>query len=248
MRSEPTNLSAKIVFSTKTAAVKDALRSEILDGALPPGSSLLQEEIAARLGVSATPVREAFGLLEAEGLVERRPHKGVVVAVARQLEPLEADVIYRMRHVMEQVALRRLAAGEEPEVLADLEEVLTAAEAARHAADLVEYRQLMSKFHRVLAQGAGSAVLTGFMHQLISHSQFFVTSLTNDGLRSAHRNHRDLVKAVAAGDAKGALEIAQRHLQENLRGARTRGARGQRRSTDPTAPPRPIRHREPIRS
>jgi len=231
-------MSAKILFSTKTAAVQDALRSEILDGALPPGASLLQEEIAARLGVSATPVREAFGLLEAEGLVERRPHKGVVVAVARQLEPLEAEVIYRMRHVMEQVALRRLAAGEEPEVLADLEEVISAAEAARHASDFVEYRQLMSKFHRVLARGSGSAILTGLMHQLISHSQFFVTSLTNDGLRSAHRNHRDLVKAVAAHDAKGALEIAQRHLQENLRGVETPGRRGQRVSTTKRAPSR----------
>jgi len=221
--------------------VQDALRSEILDGALPPGAGLLQEEIAARLGVSATPVREAFGLLEAEGLVERRPHKGVVVAVARQLAPMEAEVIYRMRHVMEEVALRRLAAGEEPEVLADLEEVITAADSARHAADFVEYRHLMSKFHRVLARGSGSVVLTGFMHQLISHSQFFITSLTNDGLRSAHRNHRDLVKAVARGDEKGALEIAQRHLHENLRGVGMPARRARRGSTATTGPAEPLR-------
>ena len=214
---------SKLTFQTKTAAVEEALRSQILDGTLPPGTSLLQEEIAAQLGVSATPVREAFGQLEAEGLVQRRPHRGVVVAVARQLEPREAEMIYRIRHLMEDAAYRRLAAGEEPEVLAELKQIVTDAEAARHAGDFVTYRHLMSRFHRALAGAAGSTTLTGLMHQLISHSQFFVSALTNDGLRRAHRNHAAIVDALAAGKLKVALGVANRHLQDNLRGvARTR--------------------------
>jgi DNA-binding GntR family transcriptional regulator len=217
-------MSSKLAFQTKTAAVEEALRSQILDGTLPPGTSLLQEELAAQLGVSATPVREAFGQLEAEGLVQRRPHRGVVVAVARQLEPLEAEMIYRMRHLMEDAAYRRLAAGEEPEVLAQLKQIVTDAEAARHAGDFVKYRQLMSRFHRALAGAVGSATLTGLMHQLISHSQFFVSALTNDGLRRAHRNHAAIVDALAAGKLEVALGVANRHLQDNLRGVeRTRG-------------------------
>lgn len=214
---------SKLTFQTKTAAVEEALRSEILDGTLPPGASLLQEEIAARLGVSATPVREAFGQLEAEGLVQRRPHRGVVVAVARQLGPLEAEMIYRIRHLMEEAAYRRLAAGAEPEVLAELKQIVTDAEAARHAGDFVIYRHLMSSFHRALAGASGSTILTGLMHQLISHSQFFVSALTNDGLRRAHRNHAEIVNALEAGKLKLAIGVANRHLQDNLRGvARTR--------------------------
>jgi DNA-binding GntR family transcriptional regulator len=58
------------------------------------------------------------------------------------------------------------------------------------------------------------------MHQLISHSQFFVTLLTNDGLRRAHRNHREIVNALTAGNVRLVLEIAQRHLQDNVRGVR----------------------------
>jgi DNA-binding GntR family transcriptional regulator len=212
---------SKLRFQTKTAAVEDALRNEILNGTLPPGSGLLQEEIAARLGVSPTPVREAFGQLEAEGLVERRPHKGVVVAVARQLDPLEAELIYRMRHLMEDAAYRRLASGKEPEVLSELGQINADAELARHSGDFVTYRQLMSRFHRTLARGSGSAILTGLAHQLISHSQFFVTSLTNDGLRRAHRNHRDVVAALSEGNAQLALDIALRHLQDNLSGLKT---------------------------
>lgn len=64
---------------TKTAIVYEALQNAILSGNLQPGEHLRQEEVAARWGVSQTPVREAFRRLEAEGLVEHVPNRGVVV-------------------------------------------------------------------------------------------------------------------------------------------------------------------------
>ncbi|MPZ24184.1 MAG: GntR family transcriptional regulator [Dehalococcoidia bacterium] len=65
---------------SKGEAVWRSLRSAIIDGSLPAGARLRQDEIAARWEVSSTPVREAFRRLEAEGLVELLPHRGVVVA------------------------------------------------------------------------------------------------------------------------------------------------------------------------
>lgn len=64
---------------TKADIVYEALQSAILSGQLEPGERLRQEEIAARWGVSQTPVREAFRRLEAEGLIEHEPNRGVVV-------------------------------------------------------------------------------------------------------------------------------------------------------------------------
>lgn len=64
---------------TKTDSVYAHLRRAIVAGTLSPQTPLRQERIAAGLGVSATPVREAFRRLEAEGLVRRDPHRGVVV-------------------------------------------------------------------------------------------------------------------------------------------------------------------------
>ena len=64
---------------TKTAVVYEALQNAILSGNLQPGEHLRQEEVATRWGVSQTPVREAFRRLEAEGLVEHVPNRGVVV-------------------------------------------------------------------------------------------------------------------------------------------------------------------------
>jgi len=64
---------------TKADIVYEALQSAIIAGLLEPGEHLRQEEIAARWGVSQTPVREAFRRLEAEGLIEHEPNRGVVV-------------------------------------------------------------------------------------------------------------------------------------------------------------------------
>ncbi len=72
---------------TKTDSVYAHLRRAILAGTLSPQTPLRQERIAAGLGVSATPVREAFRRLEAEGLVRRDPHRGVVVAMAKGAPP-----------------------------------------------------------------------------------------------------------------------------------------------------------------
>ena len=64
---------------SKGEAVWKALRSAILDGSIAPGTRLRQDQVAVRWGVSSTPVREAFRRLEAEGLVELLPHRGVIV-------------------------------------------------------------------------------------------------------------------------------------------------------------------------
>lgn len=69
----------KLDRPTKGDSVYDSLQAAILAGHIAEGEHLRQEEVAARLGVSQTPVREAFRRLESEGLVERSPNRGVVV-------------------------------------------------------------------------------------------------------------------------------------------------------------------------
>ena len=64
---------------TKADLVYEALQSSIMSGNIREGEHLRQEEVAARLGVSQTPVREAFRRLESEGLVEHAPNRGIVV-------------------------------------------------------------------------------------------------------------------------------------------------------------------------
>lgn len=203
-------------YTTKSAAVVAALREDILGGALPPGTALQQEEIAHRLGVSSTPVREAFGVLQAEGLLQLRPHRGVIVSLARPVSPSEAEAIYRVRGVIEETALKRLAEGHEPNLLDALEEVVGASESARRAKDFVGYRHCVSEFHRVLARATGSPLLTSVLHTLSAHSQFFVTGLSNQGLRQSQTRHKAMIGALRMGDSKAALSHADHHLAEHL--------------------------------
>jgi DNA-binding GntR family transcriptional regulator len=72
---------------TSSAFVADQLRDAILRGAIPPGTRLRQAQLAHEFGVSTTPVREAFQILQSEGIVESDPHRGVVVR-----RPSAADV------------------------------------------------------------------------------------------------------------------------------------------------------------
>jgi DNA-binding GntR family transcriptional regulator len=81
---------------TKADLVYEALQSSIMAGNIREGEHLRQEEIAARLGVSQTPVREAFRRLESEGLVEHAPNRGIIVrGIPWTPPPSPLDVLAR---------------------------------------------------------------------------------------------------------------------------------------------------------
>src|SRR5687767_9375487 len=84
------------------------LRNAILSGSLPPGARLRQEEVAARLGVSRMPVRQALSILEREGLVKYDAWRGTIVA---PLERSAIDDMYAFRGMVERYVASTLAAG-----------------------------------------------------------------------------------------------------------------------------------------
>src|SRR5690348_4351298 len=95
------NINSPLTKLTVAEQVATALREEITTGQLAAGTRLRQNEIAQRFGVSSTPVREAFGLLQSEGLVQIDPHRGVTVFL-----PSIQDLIehYEIRIALEVLA------------------------------------------------------------------------------------------------------------------------------------------------
>ena len=79
------------------------LRHEILSGAFPPASGLIEEHMTARLGISRAPVREALRQLAEQGLIEHLPRRGVRVA---ELSAADADELFGLRDVLERYALQ----------------------------------------------------------------------------------------------------------------------------------------------
>jgi DNA-binding GntR family transcriptional regulator len=142
---------------SRTARVLEIIRNAILSGELAPGSALVEQELAAQLGVSKTPVREALKTLEGTGLVVMVPYRGAAV---RELTRADAVAIYDLRLLLEPEAVRRsVAAG------ADLS---GAAECLRRArtAGTAERSMANREFHRLLYAGCGNALLVATLDGL----------------------------------------------------------------------------------
>lgn len=200
-------------FLTKKDAVAERLRSEIYRGSLAAGTPLQQEEVAARLAVSATPVREAFRALEAEGLLESRPHHGVVVAGQ---DYADIVAIYEIRIAVEMQALRRAIGQLGPSVLAELEAVLERSRRALAKADLASYRRGNGDFHRTLAAASGSRIYSELGQALITRSTHFAP-LNRERMRHVHAQHAAIAAALRAKKNRRAVQLMEQHLKANLK-------------------------------
>jgi DNA-binding GntR family transcriptional regulator len=110
-----------LVRTTASTAVADRLRSEIQSGRVAPGSTLRQGDVAKRFGVSTTPVREAFHMLQAEGFLRKDPHRGAVVFRPTVEEMRE---VFEMRIVLEQLAISHAIRNITGEDLTELRELI----------------------------------------------------------------------------------------------------------------------------
>src|ERR1700722_10124972 len=100
----PDTAMSSVTVPSRTEAVLDAVRHAILTGRLSPGQSLVETELAAQLGVSKTPVREALKTLAGAGLVTMSPYKGASV---RTVDDALAHSVYDIRLLLEPEAVRR---------------------------------------------------------------------------------------------------------------------------------------------
>lgn len=197
------------------------LLDDIRRGLLPPGSRLRETEIADRLGISRTPVREAIRQLEADGLVMHLPRQGATIRTLDQAEVIE---LYEMRAVLEGTAARltaRVASGVELAELTDLNAELAAAGAGPQAQDLNR------QFHRTLLESARNRFLVKAMSALQKTLLILgPTTLADPGRAAAAvAEHAAVLEALAARDAVAAEAAMRAHVESAL-SARLRGMRG----------------------
>lgn len=203
----------RLSYFTKKDAVAEWLRNEILSGRLKRGTPLLQDEIAKRLSVSPTPVREAFRELEAEGLIISRPHRGVVVS-ERDYEDQKA--VYELRALVEGHVTRIAATNLGVDALKELADLVEQGESALRTADLQTTRVANARFHEVLTGAAGSRVYSDLARSLISQSRYYLP-LSRPRMLEVAQAHSALLRALRARDGEKAQELMERHMRENLR-------------------------------
>ena len=212
--------------SSLSSVVQSELERMILSGELPPGEKLTEVALAARLGVSRGPLREAFRMLEEAGLVRTEKNRGVFV---RDLPVEEAIEIFDLRAAMDELVGRRLAAGIAPAALKEIRGLVDQMEHAVKAKDAHHYHLLNLRFHDRLVELAGNGKLTAIYRKLIKELSLFRRLNLSDGglMPISVGEHRQIVKAIAAGDADAAGKAMFQHVMES----KERTIRNQQRPT-----------------
>ncbi len=197
--------------TTRAAVIAERLRQMITEGELAPGTRLNERSIGDRMGVSRTPLREAFRLLAAEGLIELTPNRGAqVVKLSEQDIRDSFEVMSGLEALSGDLACRRITADEVAEIKALTFEML-----ACHArADLPGYYRLNRAIHDRINRAACNRLLTRVYATLNLRIQNlrFRSNFDRDKWNKAAREHAQMVEALEARDAATLSSILRAHL------------------------------------
>ena len=196
------------------ALVQVEIEQLILRGELAIGQRINESELAVRFGTSRGPIREALRALEESRLVRSEKNRGVFV---REISVAEADEIYDVREVLDQLIGQRVAERVTPERLRSLDAVLTEMDQATDRQDVKSYHSLNLKFHDMLVDFAGNARLTESYRLLTRGLLLFRLRGLQDGGGFAVSNteHRAVVRAVAQRDTARAGQLLRQHAAKS---------------------------------
>lgn len=196
------------------------LRKAIFSGALGVGRSLGEVEIAAQLGVSRGPLREAAQRLVQEGILIAVPGRGMSVAV---IEGEQIADVYEMRLAVEAQAVRRIARSRDAQALVRISQAFDDLVAASEGDDARAIGDADLEFHQVLVDAAGSQRMTHAMATLVMQTRIVSFSVPEgySVRRSVSPTYREMLDAIAEGDADAAVAALEKQFSDAV--SRLRG-------------------------
>ena len=200
--------------ATFASMVGERIRSNIIEGALPPGSQLHEVELAASFGVSRGPVREALQRLIQEGLLRSEPHRGVFVPVMSADDIVD---IYLARDALEGAAVRRIiATTRAASAYKSLDKVVRSMLAAEKAQDWKTLASRDLDFHTALVAAAESPRLERMFTTVISETRLCLSMLTSElkGRDFLVEEHREIIEMIRAENTEGAMAALTKHFDE----------------------------------
>jgi DNA-binding GntR family transcriptional regulator len=190
----------------------EAIRSRIVNGEFEPGEPLSETALAVKLGVSKTPIREAFRRLNAEGLIEIKPQRGTFVF---DMSAEEVRDLCELREVLE-IAAARSAIRRRPAALADaLEETIAGMHDALRDGNIPQYRMMDLAYHKRIIEYAGNSFLQRSYETIALRIQALRNRLALDPVlnRRSMRDHREFAALVRAGEIYRASTRLSDHIR-----------------------------------
>jgi DNA-binding GntR family transcriptional regulator len=190
--------------------VYDLLRLKIIFSELPPGTKINEHELASRLGISRTPVREAYQKLADDNLIVSRPQVGSIVAPLDDERVSEGIVI---RRALELEVIKKLC--EQGDDLQRIEPVLALQKVAVEQDDYFTFFNLDEQFHALLAELAGIPAAWRLAHSVKAHADIARLSLSRSipgRIKVAFNEHLQLIEAIGERDTNRAQSIIVAHI------------------------------------
>ena len=189
----------------------DYLRNEIVAGRLKASHRLVEQELATQLAVSRVPLREAFRILAAEGLIAITPHRGAMVSV---LSDDELTQLFAVRAGLEAMAARAAAQARSP-MRADAMQL--AIERMRRDVgkrDLAGYYSQAAEFHNLLMEASGNLVLVKLYNQIKTQFRRYQAAMARVPKLPAQsiREHELIVAAIQKRNPEAAAKAAEHHI------------------------------------
>jgi DNA-binding GntR family transcriptional regulator len=193
--------------------VYEALREAILSGRVPPDERLIEADLGARFGTSATPVREALRRLASGGLVSIKPYIG---ATLRSFTQRDVEEIYEIRELLEPQAVYQAAANLDAEALISLEAVLRRSEEALATGDNAELSKSNRLFHSMIIGYADNermiTILQSMADQLCMISPIVWAKTHRQELEG--QQHSAILQALKSKNAQLAKDLTKQHIRD----------------------------------
>lgn len=197
-------------------AMYQRMVSAILDHRLPPGTKLVEDQLAAAFGVSRTRVRPVLLRLANEQVVTLRPHRGASIA---RPTPQEALEVFEARRLLEPRLVELFIAQASASDIAALRACIADEETARGKGDMRRAIRLSGDFHLRIAQAAGQQTLARILRELVSRTSLILMSYSPSHAKERERatvcgcrEHRALIDAIRLRDARQAARLMLTHL------------------------------------
>ena len=193
-----------------TASVYDAILDAICDGSLEPGQRLVEGDLAARLGTSRLPVHQALKQLHKEGFLVMTGKRGLSVAAIDARMALE---VYELRAALDSAAAVTAAHNATPADRARGDAIIRAGRAAVADGDLRAMATADFNFHDFIYQLAGNRLISAAARMNWHHVRRSILLLAGRPIRLGPfwDEHDSILRAVVAGDAAAASDLAQQH-------------------------------------
>lgn len=188
------------------------LMEAVSEGALRPGTKLMEDVIASHFGVSRTAVRGAIAILERAHLVELRRNHGSFIASP---DRAEAKQLLETRRVLEMATVAAVMTSTSPAEMERLEQLTLEEEAIHSGADDGAKQRLSGNFHVELARAAGNAVMEEMLRNVLARLSLVAALYErDDGRKCGAVDHRSILAAIRSGDRAAATAAMSHHLDD----------------------------------